>query len=372
MSDNTVHIFVEGHALDGSSQGVTTYIANLYKNFEARQFNIFVGLEPGSDLSEYELNGDNIHPIYYSTQNKFWRYTYEIPLLIKRHSISVAHFQYITPLWKNCSWITTIHDILPLDFRNQFPLSFQVTRTFFYWVAAKRSDICLTVSNYTAERIRARFGAVKHLEIIENGIDQNALGSDRLGRLSGGSKKPYILCVSRFENRKRQHLLLELIAQGIIDTSKFDMIFVGAATHERTEFDTRLPAMPSRDRKAIFRFEHVSTAELTSLYEDAVLTIYPSLAEGFGLPVIESFANGTPCFFANNTAMTDFRDIAPEFAFDNPDDLNRKIEQFLREPKYFSRSLENAKQKLLERYDWSRSAVRLQKLIFELDGGLNK
>ncbi|MEO5961239.1 MAG: glycosyltransferase, partial [Opitutaceae bacterium] len=106
---------------------------------------------------------------------------------------------------------------------------------------------------------------------------------------------PVVLCVGSIEGRKNHLALLEacesLWARGV----RFELHLVGLAQLEtgRVALD-RVRALQARGHP--LRYDGpVSDAALESAYAACTFTVYPSLCEGFGLPVIESLARGKPC-----------------------------------------------------------------------------
>jgi glycosyltransferase involved in cell wall biosynthesis len=91
----------------------------------------------------------------------------------------------------------------------------------------------------------------------------------------------------------------------------------------------------------------------------ASLAIYPSIAEGFGIPPLESIASETPTICSNSTAMSDFDFISP-FLFNPLDekDLDSKIDNALH-----YESWKNSKNQMCQKYNWKNSAEEFLKAI---------
>jgi len=104
---------------------------------------------------------------------------------------------------------------------------------------------------------------------------------------------PNLLCVGSHELHKNHLAVLhaaELLWREGLD---FRLTFVGGPGWDTSEFDARLTALIEGGR-AVTNLGSVTDDELWSLYRRATFTVFPSLHEGFGLPVAESLACGTP------------------------------------------------------------------------------
>ena len=86
------------------------------------------------------------------------------------HNIDYAHFQYVIPPIKKCKYIVTIHDVLFLDFPQYFPFLYRLKNNLLFKYSAKKSDIVLTVSQYSKERIEMHFN-INDVKIIPNAVD---------------------------------------------------------------------------------------------------------------------------------------------------------------------------------------------------------
>ena len=104
---------------------------------------------------------------------------------------------------------------------------------------------------------------------------------------------PLVLCVGSHEPRKNHLAVLhaaELLWRGGL---AFSLLFVGSNSWGGTRFRHRLSDLVAAGRQ-VQAVSNVSDPELWALYRLARCTVFPSLSEGFGLPVAESLASGTP------------------------------------------------------------------------------
>jgi glycosyltransferase involved in cell wall biosynthesis len=124
----------------------------------------------------------------------------------------------------------------------------------------------------------------------------------------------YALFVSTLEPRKGHDLLhrvwLDLLAAGVPQAAGFKLVFVGRAGWMTEELAAALRSDP-RLAGSLVHLTQVGDAELESLYRHAAFCLYPSLYEGFGLPLVEAFAHGKTVLSSNAGALAE---VAGDFA----------------------------------------------------------
>jgi glycosyltransferase involved in cell wall biosynthesis len=90
--------------------------------------------------------------------------------------------------------------------------------------------------------------------------------------------------------------------------AEYELAIVWTSTHLATHMSDLIESLGLANR--VRHLERVSTAELVSLYSGATVFVFPSLAEGFGLPLLEAMACGTPVIASNNTSIPEIVDSA--------------------------------------------------------------
>jgi len=138
----------------------------------------------------------------------------------------------------------------------------------------------------------------------------HALGADLpAGAASPESfDRPVVLCVGTAEPRKNQLRILRAMVAAQEAGARFTGVFAGNAGWLNGDFRRAFAAAVAAGHSVLLR-ESVSNAQLRGLYESAAFTIYCSLDEGFGLPIIESLQHGRPCITSDRGSM---REIATQ------------------------------------------------------------
>lgn len=364
---NKKRILIDAHVFDSKPQGTTTYLKGLYLELikdESIDF-YFVALDINNIKNIFGIQ-PNIYYVQLKSHNKFKRLLFEYPLIIKKNKIDFAHFQYIVPPIKLCKYIVTIHDVLFLDYPEYFPLTYKIKNRFFFQISSWISEINLTVSKYSQKQITKHF-KVKNVYITPNAVanqyferfDKNKVENEVFQKFG---LQNYLLFVSRREPRKNHLTLLKTFVE-YKHFEKFQLVFIGNLDIIDVDYEQYYSSLDNSIKQKIVVIEKINDQELLSITRAARVSIYPSFAEGFGIPPLESLACGIPTICSNATAMSDFSFIQ-EYLF-NPNstkDLNKKIIKAI-ESKVECSVIEEMK----TIYSWKKSALVLQKLIKNMD-----
>jgi glycosyltransferase involved in cell wall biosynthesis len=161
----------------------------------------------------------------------------------------------------------------------------------------QRADLVITVSQFSKSRLVALTGAdPDKVRVVYHGVDRaapagalDAPGSviARLGLAPG----QYILAVSKFDPLKNQLLLVRAFAR-FARHAPAQLVFAGPLNWYSHVVREEVRALGLEQRVVFAGF--VSDTELAGLYRGAAFCAFPSLYEGFGLPVLEAMAHGTP------------------------------------------------------------------------------
>jgi len=125
---------------------------------------------------------------------------------------------------------------------------------------------------------------------------------DKNERSNAHSVRPVILCVSSF-NARKNHLRLFDAAKQLWDSGvKFDLQLIGSSTNWGSRVALEVWRLQLLGRP-IRWLRHVDDRTLHQAYRECLFTVYPSLMEGLGLPILESLWHGKPCVCGGNGAL---------------------------------------------------------------------
>lgn len=355
-------LLVDAHIFDSSiTEGVSTHLKGLYTAVIQLSSPIefyFVG----HNVEKLKIIfGDypHVHYIAYKSTNKYYRLAIELPQIIKNNKIDTAHFQYISPLLKCCKEIVTTHDILFRDFPQYFPHSYRFIKDIMFKHSARRADLLFTVSKYSKRAISKHY----HIDPDQIFITPNAVSDDFFNASIEPLKEikrkydfdKYILCVSRIEPRKNHINLIKAYINLKLWKQNIKLVFVGKETVQTQIYHEYCNSLPEYIKSNIISIEQLSYEGLLSIYKGCTLFVYPSIAEGFGIPPIEAAASGVSCLCSNSTAMSDFNFFGDGF-FDpnNVNELEQKMQHF------FNNSLQTDTIRIQsivrDKYNWNKVA----------------
>lgn len=362
MNPEPLRILVDCHVFDQAFQGTTTYLRGLYGVlFADADKHFFLASANSQKLEQYFGTHANVTYVQYKWHNKFLRLLLDLPHIIKANRIDYAHFQYVVPPIKSCKYINTLHDVLFLDFPQYFPKSYQFKNKFLFGRSAKISDIVFTVSDYSKARIKAHFDV--DAQVTPNGID--TVFFDDFDAATVRQKvyerygiQNYWLFISRWEPRKNHYNLLRaFVAHKHYE--QFQLVFIGAQAIPDARYEHYFAALPAHVKSRIVTLGNIKPEDFIDVIRAAALGVYPSIAEGFGIPPLETAAAGIPTICSGTTAMADF-DFFQERLFDpnNPDDISRKAQIALNDHREAA-----IQQTIRERYRWEAAAAVFRRAV---------
>jgi glycosyltransferase involved in cell wall biosynthesis len=223
----------------------------------------------------------------------------DLPRVAKRERLDVVHVPAVhvrpslppiptTP----CPLVVTIHDAIPISYYGRgLPTRL---RAFYRWNVARalRADALLTGSHAAAREIAGATGCDgSRLRIVPPGIDFASNGSrEPLDRL--GLDRPYVLFAGSFEPRKNLAGAIRAFAAAA-DCARFDLVALVEARSGHAVGVSSLPRELGVAERV--RFVHsLPDADLRALTTHALALLFPSFAEGFGMPPLQAAACGVP------------------------------------------------------------------------------
>ena len=201
---------------------------------------------------------------------------------------------YNSPLFCAAPFVFTIHDLSHVYCPENSSPAIQLYYATIMRRACRRAAGILTVSEFTRGQIVEWSGVPKEKVFnVACGVDPAYhAGGDSYGLLS-----PYLLCVSNRKRHKNEFRVVEAFAKSGL-AGKVRLVFTGEPTRELAECMQRSQVTPNVQFVGL-----VPEAKMPSLYRGADALVFPSLYEGFGLPLLEAMACGTPVVTSNVTAL---------------------------------------------------------------------
>ncbi|HQT27254.1 MAG TPA: glycosyltransferase family 1 protein [Burkholderiales bacterium] len=292
-----MRIGVDCHVLSGKFQGSRTYMANLYQ--------AVLDLRPTHDFiffghwREGKFFGEGHDHVDYPSESRWKRLTYQTAPLARRYRLEALHCNYISPLLLPAKSVLTVHDLLFETHPQFFDRSQLLRNKFLIRRSARKAGQIHTVSEFSRQALIDIYRLPEEsVFVVPDGVD--------LKKFSPGDKRSaaarvfekyrirdYVLSVGRLEPRKNHVNLLR--AYALLKSRKEEvgpLVFVGQKDfgfHELFEMISKLGL-----DKDVRILERVDDAVLPDVYRAARIFVYPSYAEGFGIPPLEAMACEIP------------------------------------------------------------------------------
>ncbi|MFT4761663.1 MAG: glycosyltransferase involved in cell wall biosynthesis [Paraglaciecola sp.] len=369
---NTIKVLIDARVIGGEAQGSSTYLKGIYNNIHKHFGNVYDLFFAGYDFDSIKEAFPFLEKkrfIQLKSISKIGLLGFEFPKIIKQYNIDFSHFQYATPFVKNCKFIITTHDVLFNDFKDDFSKWYAFKRNFLFKLSLEKSEIRLTVSGYSRKRIANHYNLPQSsLHITPNGVrpeffeafDSKAVKM-RIKQKFGAER--YLLYVSRIEPRKNHKMVMDAFRELNLAEQGYQLVFIGNDTLKSKKEVAEINQMQACFPNHFHWFSNISDEDLINFYRGTELFVYPSKAEGFGIPPIEAVASGARTLCSNMTAMEDFNFFEGNyFSPDNLEELKMKISQIIDHPRR-AWSTYVLKKIVEERYSWNVSSNLLHDLI---------
>jgi len=360
-------------AVPGEIGGTQTYLQKLIENLAKidKENEYFLFVAPWNK-ELFRVEQKNFRKVVCRIPAKplFLRVLYEqiiLPFKVWRNKIDVFHFPAsVSSLFLSCPSILTLHDITPLVSAKLIPPIPRYYWKFAYKFSTKRADFIITISHSVKKDI-AKFLAVpgEKIKVIYQGIKVRIpeiknktafdLHQDEKDSFS------YILWVGKMYTHKNLPRLLRAYSKLIKTWSiKHQLVLCGLKGWGYSSFIKTVEELNLQD-KVIFK-GYVPDNELELMYLNSSLFVFPSLSEGFGLPILEAMSYGVPVITSNYGAMAEVADDAALLVDPyNIDEIAKAMYKVLTDKNLrenlIKKGLERAKQ-----FSWKKTAKETLKV----------
>lgn len=297
----TVRVGVDAHVLDGRYQGSRTWLVEILRRVPAAAPDITFVVFSGDPARSAGLIGDA--PVEHRVlppANPITRNLVTWPRLIREQQLDLLVTQYFCAPRHARRQVPVIHDVLFQTHPEFFPFAYRWRNRILVGWAARHARSIITVSDYSRGQIAASYGRDRSaIAIVNNGVDAASFrpaATPAAGADTVTAGRPFALFVGRLEPRKNLRLVLDAFDR--IDDPDARLVVVGRDDFE----DPAVLARLARADRALHLVD-VPDAQLRELYRDAAVLVFPSLGEGWGIPVLEALAAGTPVIASDVTAI---------------------------------------------------------------------
>ncbi len=288
----------------------------------------------------------------------FWQ-QFILPFLIKKHSVDVFWApEQICPVFfmSTVKIVTTVHDCVAFHFPQTSQWSVKVIDSILFKRSLKKSHRIITVSDYIKKDLSSAYGAFispDKILSIPHGKPEWKTSENPTGK----TRDRFLFFVGNTEPRKNLLNLFKALELASENGCPVDLRIAGPQGWKNKEIHHYVQKSPIRNK---IRFlGYCSDDELIRNYSDCKAFIYPSLYEGFGLPVLEALWLDSLVLTSRGTVMEEIAGPAAlYFNPQDPKDIARVIESIY-SANFERDEILKYKDDILKKYSWKNSALRL-------------
>lgn len=367
-----MRICIDGRLINES--GIGRYIRNLLINLsQIDNTNEYFILLKKNDLNKFDF-GKRFQKIeadfgWYSATEQL-----KLPKLLNALNLDLVHFPHFNvPIFFKGKFIVTIHDLIHQHFAMKRsttldPLTYKIKQFGYQKVfsyAVKKSQKIIVPSEFVMGQLKDEWkidGA--KVVVTHEGVDEKILAIKKKQKKNLqlkilekiGVKKPYIFYVGNAHPHKNIEGLIGAFRKVKEENPNINLVLAGGDHYFWKKIKGEY-----QDPDIIYTGS-VTDDSLVTLFANAAMFVMPSFEEGFGIPVLESFALGCPVVCSNIGSL---KEVGGEgCVFFNPEDtgdIAKKIQQVLGNEKFKQKLISNG-EKRVKQFSWKKLAEETLKI----------
>lgn len=370
-----MRLAVDGQLLTKNRTGMGIYIFNILRYWDIKKDDLIIYIpgDPPEDLKKLaESKKFQIKSL--KEHNYFIWEQIILPKEVKKDKVDVLLCPYCTaPLFPPCPLCVVIHDTIYMETKVfATPTLYKKMGVLYRRLtvprAARNAYSVVTVSEYSREQICKWFPITKgKMTVIPNGIDLKESISVKASNeflIKNGITGKYILGFGSLEARKNTIALIK--AYELLDESikeKHLLVLFGFRGYEKSKERDYIEKHNLQSSVKVFGY--ITEEEKKCLYSHCSVFVFPSLSEGFGIPLLEAFSDGVPVVTSNVTSLPEVAGkgallVDPKDVIEIASSISQVLENH---EMALQLTVEGKKQ--VEKYSWKASSEKMQKLFHD-------
>ncbi len=348
-------------------KGLGRYTQKLIENLEnmdsKNRYFIFLRRE---NWEEYRPKNRNFQKILADVPWYGFREQTIFPKILRKYNLDLVHFPHfnVPVSWKG-KFVVTIHDLILIHYPTRrastlAPLIYFLKKAAYRKVignAVRKSEKIIAVSKHTAEDIKTHFHVpAEKISVTYEAADiANVPAKDTPENIlkKYGIIKPYLMYVGNAYPHKNLERLVLVFRELVKKHPHMHLVLVGREDY----FYKRLKKFAKENsvRNVIFA-DYVPDGDLSAVYREALLYVFPSLYEGFGLPPLEAMARDLPVVSSNGSCLPEVLENAAYY-FD-PEalgEMSEAIEKAATDGELRKKLIATGRQQV-KKYSWKKMA----------------
>jgi glycosyltransferase involved in cell wall biosynthesis len=290
----------------GMSQYTKGLVKGLAKIDRQNEYLVFLRKK---DLEEWDIGAPNFHPVVIDIPHYSFAEQLILPFLLRSYRLDLVHFaNFNHPLLYWGKFTVTIHDLAYYFFPGRrlkgaiFKWGYYLTM----WMAVRRARTVIAITQYVKEDIIRRFRIpARKIAVVYEGVDFTRFPKDKMTEEATaqlkrrlGMKWPVLFYVANWRVHKNHRMLLEAFRILREQGRDVQLLLGGQPTEELLTLIRQ-----HRYSKDIIIAGFIPDTELAKYYALADVYVFPSLYEGFGLPLLEAQHMGVPVAASRSTTL---------------------------------------------------------------------
>jgi glycosyltransferase involved in cell wall biosynthesis len=374
-----MRIGIDAHAIGSQLTGNETYVKNLVMALaRIDRVNEYVLFFTRPDVAEdWEGRFPNFRVQLLRPGTPYARIPLSFPIALYKTGVDLLHVQYTAPPISPRPIVVTVHDLS----YEHFPQFFTARERFFFRRTiphtSRRARMVLTGSEYSRQDIIhtyrippgkvvvTPYGAEGRFAPVGDPMELERL------RKKYGIERDYLLSVGNLQPRKNLARLIQAYSRlrESVEEFRSQLVIVGKkAWLYKNIFHTVHRSGFSGD---VILTDYVPDEDLPGLYSGAIAFVYPSIFEGFGLPVLEAMACGAPVITSNSSSLPEVVGEAGLMVDPYDEEALSRAIQRVTEDGSLRAQLSGAGLRQAAKFSWDRAA-KLTLAVYEQVAGSNE
>lgn len=312
-----IKVFIDTFYYQAALSGIRTYINELVLGAKNSKNNNIEYLF-SHDINHWDQNHKFLNPknrlsrLYFHVYYFVWKQII-LPFKILKHKPDVLISpDYVAPLWRlKTLKLSVIHDTLFWDYPKNYNSLWRKYYTKLISLGLRGNSSVITTSEYVKSNLERSFSIQNFsIKVIYQSFLKSKIHDDSILKTLNLEDSDFLLHVGSFDKRKdlitlvkafkllkddkkNNHLKLVLAGQKILNGN----------AEVLNELESYI--LTNNLLKSVLMTDYLSSAEISSLYKKALIYVFPSVEEGFGIPVLEAFAMKIPVVTSNAAAMVE-------------------------------------------------------------------
>ena len=357
-------LFINGTILDERSTGLGVYVKNVVSKLKEKDENFTVFCPINIEGVDVVKTTEKLKTSYKKKGGlvRFLWTQFVLPFKVGKNDIVYHPFQYLS-LFSRAKQIITIHDFIPLYYPEVAKHQYYYYK-FIMPILLKKAYKVICISENTKNDV-LKFYNIDSDKLVKiyNGYDRelfnvNNVREDILEKYN--ITRPYFIAVGAGYSHKNLETALNAFSKIV---NKFDSEFVIVGKDSNYILKLKELVKKLHIEKQVKFIGYVPDEDLPTLYNKSKAFVYPTLYEGFGLPILEAMACETVVLTANNASLPEgYGDAALDYDAKDEKEIVNKMKLVLTDSKLREKLIELSK-KQIAKFTWDNTAEGVVKIV---------